>query len=288
MRDFTSTAHANDPPAQSDPPQASLPSIRRGRRLFHTIAMPRLSTPLAILVIWEIASRLGWIPAHILPAPSAVAATFGELAWSGRLEVHLLVSLKRAMAGLGIGVALGTIFALIGGLSRRGEIAVDPTMQILRTLPFLGVVPLFILWFGIGETTKIALIALATKTPIYLTLYGGIRAIDPKLIEAGESLGLNRLELISHVILPGALPAFFVGLRYALGVAVLALVAVEQINATSGIGYLINEARDFMRTDTIVVCLLVYSLLGLLSDGMVRFLERHSLAWRPAIPGVRP
>ncbi len=153
------------------------------------IASPRLLSPLAIIIAWETASRLGWVPAHILPAPSSIAGTFGELLWSGRLETHVIVSLTRAVTGLAIGIVLGTVFALIGGLSRRGELAVDPLMQILRTLPFLGVIPLFILWFGIGETTKIALIALATKTPIYLTLYGGIRGIDSKLIEAGNSLG---------------------------------------------------------------------------------------------------
>ncbi|HEY0179012.1 MAG TPA: ABC transporter permease [Dokdonella sp.] len=248
----------------------------------------RLASPLALLVAWELAARLGWIPPHVLPAPSAIADTFVELVGSGRLETHLLVSLRRATAGLAIGVVLGVVFALIAGLWRRGELAVDPPMQILRTLPFLGVVPLFILWFGIGETTKIALIALATKTPIYLTLYGGIRNIDPKLIEAGDSLGLGVLERIVHVVLPGALPAFFVGLRYALGVALLALVAVEQINATAGIGYLINEARDFMRTDVIVVCLVVYSLLGLLTDALVRSLEQRTLRWRPASPATAP
>ncbi len=248
----------------------------------------RLASPLALLVAWELAARLGWIPPHVLPAPSAIADTFVELVGSGRLETHLLVSLRRATAGLAIGVVLGVVFALIAGLWRRGELAVDPPTQILRTLPFLGVVPLFILWFGIGETTKIALIALATKTPIYLTLYGGIRNIDPKLIEAGDSLGLGVLERIVHVVLPGALPAFFVGLRYALGVALLALVAVEQINATAGIGYLINEARDFMRTDVIVVCLVVYSLLGLLTDALVLSLEQRTLRWRPASPATAP
>jgi len=244
-------------------------------------------SPLLLVVLWEVASRAGWLPAHIVPAPSTIAETFSELIGSGRLETHLLISLQRAFIGLAIGVSLGTIFALVGGLSHRGEVVVDPLMQILRTLPFLGVIPLFILWFGIGETTKVALIALATKTPIYLTLYGGIRGIDSKLIEAANSLGLNKFELIAHVILPGALPAFLVGLRFALGVALLALVAVEQINATSGIGYLINEARDFMRTDVIVVCLVVYSLLGLGSDALVRLIEHFSLGWRPAIPGVR-
>ncbi len=247
----------------------------------------RLLSPLAVLLLWELGSRVGLIPAHIMPAPSALATTLSDLLVSGRLYEHLGVSLRRAALGLAIGVSLGTALALVAGLSRRGELAADPLMQILRALPFLGVIPLFILWFGIGEVTKVALIALATKTPIYLTLYGGIRGVDAKLVEAADTLGLNRLELIRHVILPGALPSFFVGLRYALGISLLALVAVEQINANSGIGYLINEARDFMKTDVIMVCLLIYSVLGLLTDAFVRMLERHALAWRPLMPSLR-
>ena len=243
----------------------------------------RLLSPLLLVLLWEGASRLGWISEAFVPAPSAIFAAAIELAVSGKLFTHLAISLQRSATGLAIGTSFGVAVALIAGLSRRGELAVDPIMQILRMLPFLGVIPLFILWFGIGETTKVLLIALAVKTPIYLTLYGGIRGVDRKLIEAGKSLGLGQAELIRHVILPGALPSFFVGLRYALGVSLLALIAVEAINATSGIGYLINEARDFMRTDIIMVGLLIYSFLGLATDALVRFLEGRALAWRPTI-----
>lgn len=243
----------------------------------------RLLSPMLLVLLWEGASRLGWASEAFVPAPSAIFAAAIELAASGKLVTHLAISLQRSATGLAIGTGFGVAAALIAGLSRRGELAVDPLMQILRMLPFLGVIPLFILWFGIGETTKVLLIALAVKTPIYLTLYGGIRGVDRKLIEAGRSLGLGHVELIRHVILPGALPSFFVGLRYALGVSLLALIAVEAINATSGIGYLINEARDFMRTDIIMVGLLIYSLLGLATDAFVRFLEARALAWRPAI-----
>ncbi len=197
MSDAAPTVHSAGTGLNAKAPNIAARRRAAWRTVPDLIASPRLLSPLAIIVAWEVASRLGWVPTHILPAPSSIAGTFGELLWSGRLETHLLVSLTRAITGLAIGIVLGTVFALIGGLSRRGELAVDPLMQILRTLPFLGVIPLFILWFGIGETTKIALIALATKTPIYLTLYGGIRGIDSKLIEAGNSLGLGRLELIA-------------------------------------------------------------------------------------------
>ncbi|WP_437880761.1 ABC transporter permease [Pseudomonas sp. LRF_L74] len=242
----------------------------------------RLLSPLAILLLWEIASRAGLIPSRVIAAPSAIGETLWQLIASGELLRHLLVSLQRAVTGLGIGVTIGVVAALISGLSKRGEVILDSPMQMLRTIPSLALVPLFILWFGIGEFTKIALIVTGTTFPIYLNLFAGIRNIDPKLVEAANTLGLNRRELIWHVILPGALPSFFVGLRYSLGISWLALVFVEQINTTAGIGYLASDARDFMRTDVIVICLLIYSVLGLLIDGLIRALERFALAWRPS------
>jgi len=187
------------------------------------------------------------------------------------------------MAGLAIGLVVGSTLAIVAGLSRAGDAMVDPPVQMLRTLPSLALTPLFIVWFGIGETPKIALIALGTTFPIYLNLYGGIRGIDPKLIEAARTFGLRGADLIRHVILPGALPAFLLGLRFALAGSWLILVVAEQINASAGLGYLINNARDFARTDVIVVCLVIYALLGLGADGLVRALERHALAWRPTL-----
>ena len=245
----------------------------------------RLISPLVLLVLWEGASRIGWLPTQIIVAPSSIGGTLWKMITDGSLAGHLWISLQRAMLGLSIGVSIGTILALVAGLSRRGELVVDSPMQMLRTLPFLAVVPLFILWFGVGETPKIALIALGTTFPIYLSLFSGIRNLDYKLIEAAKTLELNRRETIWHVILPGALPSFFVGLRYSFSISWLGLVVVEQINATSGIGYLVNDARDFMRTDVIVICLLVYSVLGLSIDALVRWLERRALVWRTTFVG---
>jgi sulfonate transport system permease protein len=260
---------------------ASPPSARRWS--FHRIAplFKRAIGPLVLLAVWEFASRSGALPERILAAPSQIFVTLWELILSGEIGSNVLVSLQRVATGLAVSLTLGTALALIAGLTRQGEVAVDSTMQMARTLPFLGLVPLFILWFGIGEFTKIALIAFATTFPMYLTLYSGIRGIDSKLVEAARLFGLSYPQLIVHVILPGALPSFLVGLRYSLGVSWLSLVAVEQINATAGLGYLINNARDFMRTDVIVVCLLVYSLLGLATDLLVRAIEHYALAWRP-------
>ncbi len=180
------------------------------------------------------------------------------------------------------GSGKSTLLRTLAGLSRRGEDLLDATLQMLRTLPFLALVPLFILWFGIGETPKIALVALGTMFPIYLTLFSGIRGVDAKLIEAGSTLGLTRREQVLHIVLPGALPSALVGLRYALGVAWLSLVVAEQINADSGIGFLVMTARDFLRTDIILVGLIVYAILGLSADQIVRVLERRVLAWRPS------
>jgi sulfonate transport system permease protein len=241
----------------------------------------RFLSPLVIVLLWQAASMAGLIAPRTLAAPTTIIATTWELLLSGELPHHLLVSLARVALGLAIGVSTGVALALVAGLSRRGEDIVDAPMQMLRTLPFLALVPLFILWFGIGETPKIALVALGSAFPVYLTLFSGIRGVDPKLAEAGRVFGLDRRGLVRHVILPGALPSGLVGLRYALGSAWLSLVIAEQINATAGIGFLINDARDFLRTDVIVVGLLVYALLGLGADALVRAFERRALAWRP-------
>jgi sulfonate transport system permease protein len=239
-------------------------------------------SPIALLLLWELGARTGVIPSHILAAPSAVVGTAWSMIVSGELPSNMLVSLGRAGAGLLIGVTLGSMLAIAAGLTRLGENALDPPIQMLRTLPSLALTPLFIVWFGIGETPKVALIALGVMFPVYLNLFNGIRGVDPKLIEAARSFGVGGWRLIAEVIMPGALPSFLLGLRFALAGSWLILVVAEQINASAGLGYLINNARDFARTDTIVVCLIVYALLGLTADGIVRAIERRALAWRPA------
>ena len=243
----------------------------------------RFISPLVLVLLWQVGSSTGLIPPRTLAAPSTVLSSAWDLLVTGELPYHLLVSLQRVALGLLIGVTTGGLLALVAGLSRRGEEVVDAPMQMLRTLPFLALVPLFILWFGIGEAPKIGMVALGATFPIYLNLFAGIRGVDGKLLEAGRVFGLNRSGLIWNIVLPGALPSALVGLRYALGTAWLSLVVAEQINATAGIGYLINDARDFLRTDIIVVGLLVYALLGLAADMAVRAVERRALAWRPSL-----
>lgn len=250
-------------------------------------APPRWLSPIVLLLAWEAASRAGLIPLRVLAAPSTVIAAGVELVASGELVRNLLVSLARVGAGLAIGVSAGIALALVSGLSRWGEAAVDPLMQIKRTLPLVALVPLFIVWFGIGETPKVAIIAVATVFPVYLALFAGVRGADVKLVEAARSFGLTRTEMVGQVILPGALPGLFTGLRYASAVALLFLVVAEQINASSGLGYLINNARDFLRTDVIVLCLVVYAALGLATDSLLRAAERRALAWRPSFLEAR-
>lgn len=260
--------------AASAPPRRRLSLARLGGRWV---------SPILLLLLWELGSRVGLIPERTLAAPSAVLGTLLEMVVSGELPSNLLVSFGRVAVGLIIGVGLGIGLGLVSGLSRTGELAVDPLMQIKRTIPALALTPLFIVWFGIGETPKVALIAFGTIFPVYLNLYSGIRSVDPRLLEAARSFGLSRWDQVWHVILPAALPQLLVGLRYALSVSILVLVVAEQINASAGLGYLINNARDFMRTDIIVVCLMVYAILGLGADWLVRAIETRALIWRPSI-----
>lgn len=225
------------------------------------------------------------LTADVLASPGRIAQVAGDLIADGSLASAMTTSLQRVAGGLLLGALIGTGLALVSGLFRVGEDIVDAPVQMLRTVPFVGLIPLFIIWFGIGEAPKIAIITLGVTFPLYLNVYAGIRGVDSQLIEAGESLGLSRWGLVRHVILPGALPGAMTGLRYSLGIAWLALVFAEQVNADSGIGFLMVQARDFLRTDVIVVCLIVYAFLGLLADFIVRSLERLLLQWRPTFTG---
>jgi sulfonate transport system permease protein len=245
-------------------------------------SLRRAAFPLAVVALWQAAASLGFTSPQTMPAPSMIITSFWTLIVTGQLWPNLVISLVRVIVGLGAGVAVGTVLALIAGLARLGEDLIDPSVQMARTLPHLALIPLMILWFGIGETPKIVIIALGASFPIYLNLYAAIRGADPKLLEAGRVLGLTRRETLLHVVLPAALPGFLVGLRQALGIAWISLVVAEQINASAGIGYLVMNARDFLQTDVIFDGLLVYALLGLATDRLVRSLEIHMLAWRPA------
>jgi len=219
----------------------------------------------------------------LLPHPVTVFEAAEKLVVNGELQEHLLVSLQRAGTGLVLGVVIGVVLAVFSGISGWGEVLVDANIQILRALPTLALVPLAIVWFGIGESAKIILVTLAVLTPVYLNVHAAIRGTDSRYLDLASTLGLSRAQIIRRIILPGALPGFFTGLRFSVTIAWLALVASEQINASSGIGYLMTQARSISATDVIMVGLIIYGILGLLSDTLVRFLERKALTWRSTL-----
>jgi sulfonate transport system permease protein len=256
-----------------------------GRRQRRQWGWYRLISPVAVIALWQLLSSAGLIPADKLPPPTTVWHTAVSLVTTsspayGTLQGAMLVSLQRMAIGFAVGGTIAVLLALVAGLSRLGENAVDPLLQIVRMLPLFGLIPVFIVWFGIGELPKIILIALGAAIPLYLNTFAGIRSVDAKLAEAGQVLRLSRGETIRHVILPGALPQALVGLRQSLGVAWLALVVAEQVNANAGLGFMISQATQFLRNDVILVALAVYAVLGLITDGLVRLLERKALAWR--------
>lgn len=259
--------------------------LRRGRALLGTLAR-RAIVPLALIGLWQVAASAGWINSTLTSSPAEVASAFWELLTDGTLTSSLAISLRRMGIGLLIGVPIGFGFGVLAGLSRLGEELVDSTMQALRVVPFVSLVPLFMLWFGIGEGSKVALVAFGVAFPMYLNTYAGIRGVDAKLIEAARVFGLGRVGLIRRVIVPGALPSILVGLRYALGIAVIALVVAETIDANSGIGALVANARQFLQTDIVFVGIVVYSALGLIGDFIVRVLERRLLTWRGSFEGA--
>jgi sulfonate transport system permease protein len=238
--------------------------------------------PTLILILWETGSRSGFIAANVLPAPSAVAAAGWRLALNGQLFENIAVSFKRAVSGLLLGGSLAFALGLFNGLSKTSERVTDTTVQMIRNIPNLALIPLVILWFGIEEGAKLFLTSLGVFFPIYINTFHGVRTVDSQLVEMGRSYGMSNVELFRRVILPGALPSIFVGLRYALGIMWLTLIVAETIAANSGIGYMAMNAREFMQVDVVVLAILIYAILGKLADSAVRLLERLCLSWHPA------
>lgn len=238
--------------------------------------------PAAILIVWEISARSGVISANVLPAPSAVAEAFWRLLGSGELGENIGVSTLRAVSGFVIGGSIGFVLGLANGVSVLSRRLTDTTLQMVRNIPHLALIPLVILWFGIDEEAKLFLVALGVFFPIYVNTLLGIQGVDPQLIEMGRIYGMSRPQLFLRVILPGALPAIFVGLRYGLGIMWLTLIVAETISASSGLGYMAMQAREFLLIDVVVLSILIYALLGKLADSLARLLERLSLQWHPA------
>ena len=240
---------------------------------------------LAVVGLWQLASSTGLLPASKLASPASIVHTAYTLIITnsptyGTLQGSLLASFERWAIGFALGVSIGVLLAILTGLSRVGEIVADPILQALRSVPLLGLIPLFIVWFGIGQLPKILFVMLSALFPVYLNTFAGIRGVDSKLGELGRVLGLRRGEMIRHIVLPGALPSALTGLQLSVISSMLALVVGEQINATSGLGFMITQAQQFLNNSVIMVALIVYAILGLLLNGAVRLLERKALAWR--------
>lgn len=238
--------------------------------------------PLLVVAAWELAARVGWLSPRLLPAPSAVAAAFWQTLRDGSLLEHTVVSSGRALQGLAIGGIAGFVLGIVNGLWKPAEVMLDSSLQMLRNVPHLAIIPLVILWFGIDEGAKIFLVAIGVLFPIYLNTYHGVRSVDPALIEMARVYGLSRASVFFRVILPGALPSILVGLRYALGIMWLTLIVAETISANSGIGYMTMNAREFLQTDVMLLGIIVYALLGKLADMLTRAVEQRALAWHPA------
>jgi sulfonate transport system permease protein len=245
----------------------------------------RVVSPVVVVGLWQAASSTGILPASKLASPASIAHTAYTLVVTnsptyGTLQESLLVSCERWAVGLAVGVTIGVLLAVLTGLSRVGEAILDPILQALRSIPLLGLIPLFIVWFGIGELPKVLFVMLSALFPMYINTFAGIRGIDSKLGEVGHVLGLRRREMLRHIVLPGALPAALTGLQLSVVFSMIALVVGEQINATSGLGFMITQAQQFLDNSVIMVALIIYAILGLLANGAVRLLERKALAWR--------
>ncbi|MFG2772845.1 ABC transporter permease [Streptomyces sp. NPDC048350] len=260
---------------------------RRRRRLGPGRSVPfgRLLGPALLIVAWWAASAAGVLDPRILSGPGSVASTAVDLVADGRLQGNVLISLQRAGLGLLFGVVAGVTLAVVAGLSRTGEYLVDGPLQIKRAIPSLAMLPLLILWLGIGEDMKVTVIALGVAVNMYINTYASLTSIDSRHVELAEVLRLSRWRFVRKVVVPGSLPGFFVGLRLGVTSSWLGLIVVEQINATSGIGYMMFQAQQYAQSDVIIVGLVAYGVFGFASDALVRAVERRALSWRRTLAG---
>jgi sulfonate transport system permease protein len=262
--------------------------VREGRGSNRRRRGPRLRylSLVALLLLWFVADKADWISAGTFPGPGAVWDSAVDLAKSGKLTDALQVSLTRVVVGGLIGGVLGILVGLVSGFSHLAESVLDTPLQALRAVPFTALVPIFILWLGIGEAPKIAIVAFAVFFPIYINTYAGIRSVDVKYAEVAQVYGLGRLAVARRGLLPGALPNILVGIRYALALSWISVIVAEQLNASSGIGFLLVNARQFLQVDVMFVCLVLYALLGVLTDLAYRVVERRLLVWRRGFDGA--
>jgi len=244
-----------------------------------------LALPVLLLIVWQIFGDLGYISIMLFPTPFMIAEAFVNLVSSGQLYTHFQISVIRALLGFLLGGGLGLLFGILVGLSSKTERFIDPSVQMIRMIPHLAVAPLLILWFGIGEESKILLIAKGAFFPLYINTYLGIRNVDNKLFEVSRILGFSRFKQVVLLIIPAAMPNILMGLRLSLGLAWLGLVVAELIAATSGLGYLMSDARQFNQTSLVFVVIIIFAIVGKLTDSFVQLLEKKLLHWRDSYQG---
>ncbi|MEG0385024.1 MAG: ABC transporter permease subunit [Solibacillus sp.] len=235
--------------------------------------------PFILIIVWEVVVQMEIVSPALFPSPITIITTGWNLTINGDLTTHIGVSLGRALTGMLIGGAIGFALGVLNGLSKNCYHYLDTTIQMIRNIPHLALIPLVIVWMGIGEDAKIFLVVLGVLFPIYVNTFHGIRNVDPNLVEMGRMYNLKGWQLFRHVLLPGALPSIFVGLRYALGVMWLTLIIAETIPTQAGLGYLATNAREFMQTDIIILSIVIYALLGKLADVIAQFGENRALKW---------
>ncbi|MEK8129959.1 ABC transporter permease [Paenibacillus filicis] len=279
--------------SQSVSPAPGLPGSRKGllteqqlrsRQRLARIGLGSL-VPILVLALWQVLGDLGIISSLLFPTPLRIAQAAVRLAQTGELGDNLKISVLRALGGFALGASLGLAFGILVGLFRQTERALDPTVQMIRMVPHLAIAPLFILWFGIGETSKVLLIAKGAFFPLYINAYMGIRGVDNRLFDVTRVLGFSRWKQIMRLIIPAALPNILLGVRISLGVSWLGLVVAELMGSTAGIGYLMSDARQFSKTPIVFVGILIFASFGILSDALVRLLERKWLSWRDSYQG---
>ena len=282
----TAGAETADGRAPETKPAPPAPRAKR-RRLGPGRGVPfgRLIGPVLVIALWWFASAVGYLDPRILSGPGTVLSTASDLIAGGRLQDNVLISLQRAGLGLFFGVTAGVLLAVAAGLSRTGEYLLDGPLQIKRAIPSLAMLPLLILWLGIGEQMKVTVIALGVAVNMYINTYASLTGIDSRYVELAEGLDLSRGQFVRMVVVPGSLPGFFVGLRLGVTASWLGLIVVEQVNATSGIGYMMFQAQQYAQSDVIIVGLVAYGIFGFASDAAVRAVERKVLSWRRTLAG---
>jgi len=266
----------------AEPQAVAKPAPQRGRRARWVKPALGLILPVGLAVVWELVVRAGWASGRLVPPPSVIFDTFVELWRAGELQRHILVTTGRVAAGFGIGVVAGTLGGAICGYSALLRRLLDPTLQALRAIPSIAWVPIFVLWFGIFEASKITLIAVGVFFPVYLGVMGAIMSVDRKLVEVGRAFRLSDAAMVRRILLPAVLPAYIISLRSGLGLGWMFVVAAELLGASEGIGYLLIDGQQLGKPAQIVTAIVAFAIIGKLTDWLIVVATAPLLRWQDA------